>query len=190
MHMGKNTFTLAGYKFTLKNIQYGIHSEETVDFMANLFCDGKLLAEVSNDGHGGSTFAWITAEDHEWGARVASDISKEIWLKCQTGDIIYHDLGTVADETLMLVERNQQVAKLQKNALVLEKDSDLYLHTLQLPGMSIREWEKTDPEFLAIKIAQCMDDGWNVVNTNISKKTYTMADRWRHNSMASSALVS
>ena len=39
----KTTFNLVGHKFTLKNIQYGIHSEETPDFMADLYCDGKFL---------------------------------------------------------------------------------------------------------------------------------------------------
>ena len=40
----------------LKSIKYtGWMSEETLCFTANLYVDGKVFAEVSNQGHGGST---------------------------------------------------------------------------------------------------------------------------------------
>lgn len=97
----KYEFRLAGHTFTLKKVQIcDFMSEETTCFQANLYCDGKLLAQVHNEGHGGATFYYLTADDIDWARQIEAEVRKEVWLVCLTGDIIYHDLGTVADEAL------------------------------------------------------------------------------------------
>ena len=40
-------------KLELKKIKFGPGSRETTQFVAQLYCDGKLVADVSNDGGGG-----------------------------------------------------------------------------------------------------------------------------------------
>lgn len=40
-------------KLELKKIKFGPGSRETTQFTAELYCDGKLVADVSNDGGGG-----------------------------------------------------------------------------------------------------------------------------------------
>jgi len=94
----KNEFKLAGYTFTLKKVRYGIHSEETVDFMAELYCDGRRIATVENDGHGGATFARYDSENFAFAKEVEAAVGEEVWLTCYDGTKMYYDLGTVADE--------------------------------------------------------------------------------------------
>lgn len=89
----KNTLKLAGHTFTLRHIQYGIHSEETIDFYADLFCDGQFLCSCENDGHGGSTFTHCRPETRDRYLKVLEEVGKVVWLTCKTGDIIYHNLG-------------------------------------------------------------------------------------------------
>jgi len=43
------------YKIELRKVKLGIHSEETTDFTAEVWVDGKLVAHAENDGHGGNT---------------------------------------------------------------------------------------------------------------------------------------
>lgn len=173
----KNEFKLAGHTFTLKNIKTcDFMSEETVCFEANLYCDGKLLARVSNDGHGGQTNDYITAKDREWALKVEADVRKEVWLVCQTGDIIYHNLGTVADEIQVLIERNKEISRLQKNKLVLDKadGSGWQFYTLKL-SVDVATAVEMSPEKLTELIAKYQSEGWVVVNTNIPDSIYEAA---------------
>mgnify|MGYP006967378765 CR=1 FL=1 len=127
----KNEIKLAGHTFTLKHIQYGIHSEETVDYMADLYCDGKLIASVENDGHGGCSTARWNHKNLDFAREVELAVRKEVWLTCQDGTQIYYTLGEVADEVLELTERNKEINRLQKKALVLERDGDIYFSTIK-----------------------------------------------------------
>ena len=182
----KTTFNLVGHKFTLKNIQYGIHSEETPDFMADLYCDGKFLCYCENDGHGGATFTHCTPETRDRYFEIMEEVAKKIWLTCRTGDVIYYSLGTVADEILLLVEQNKLVAKLQRNSLVLRRpedytpvDLEIYHKNLDYNGTSVKVYVQDYPGTLAKKIAMAQDEGWEVLNTNIPKKIYEAAKKWR-----------
>lgn len=142
--MKKNTFSLAGHKFTLKNIQYGIHSDETVDYMAELYCDGKRLCSCENDGRGGSTFTRRYPETSDEYFKVLEDVGKEVWLHCLTGDVIYYNLGIVADEVLALVELNKEVARLQRDALVLQRSESYELYTRKL-GATVKIYVQDYP---------------------------------------------
>lgn len=107
----KNTFTLAGMTFRLKNVRYGIHSEETPDYMADLYCGKDLIARVSNDGHGGSTRAHWNSDKMELAMEINEKVRKEVWFTCEDGTKLYYSLGTVADEILYIIENNKLLAR-------------------------------------------------------------------------------
>ena len=165
----KNEFKLAGHTFTLKHIQYGIHSEETVDFMADLYCDGKLIAFVENDGHGGSTNAQWNPDHIDFAREMELAVRKEVWLTCQDGHQIYYTLGEVADEVLDITERNKEINRLQKKALVLERDGDIYFSTIKFKS-PIKDIIEYYPEEFKKHIQQVKEDGWTIVNTNIPEE--------------------
>ena len=165
----KNEFKLAGHTFTLKHIQYGIHSEETVDFMADLYCDGKLIAFVENDGHGGSTNAQWNPDHIDFAREMELAVRKEVWLTCQDGTQIYYTLGEVADEVLDITERNKEINRLQKKALVLERDGDIYFSTIKFKS-PIKDIIEYYPEEFKKHIQQVKEDGWTIVNTNIPEE--------------------
>jgi hypothetical protein len=165
----KNEIKLAGHTFTLKHIQYGIHSEETVDYMADLYCDGKLIAYVENDGHGGCSTAHWNHDNLDFAREVELAVRKEVWITCQDGTQIYYTLGEVADEVLELTERNKEIKRLQKNALVLERDGDIFFSTHELPR-PVTEMVKTLPASLKKIVEKAKSLGWTVVNTNIPEE--------------------
>ncbi len=97
--------TVAGFTFHLENIRRGIHSEETPDYTANLFCNGKKIGTVSNRGDGGATnFSISPGANIEETMRIQKKIGKAVWLTCDNGDRIHHNLGTVADTLYFLEE--------------------------------------------------------------------------------------
>lgn len=162
----KNEFKLAGHTFTLKNIRYGIHSEETPDYMATLYCDGKPIALVENDGHGGSTTAHWNPDHIDFAREVEMAVRKEVWLTCHDGHQIYYTLGEVADEVLDITERNKEIDRLQKNALVLEKEDQLYFSVIKFKH-PIKELLEKFPIAVKKAIWQATDEGWTIVNTNL-----------------------
>lgn len=91
---------MAGHEFDLAYVRFGIHSEETCDYMAVLVCDGQYIGEVENDGHGGATFFRAFNEFVEVAREVEAEVRKVVWLVCKDGTKIFHDFGTVADEIL------------------------------------------------------------------------------------------
>ena len=180
--MAKN-FKLAGRTFTLKNVRFGIHSEETADFTANLYCDGKRIAFVSNNGQGGATNVYYAPENRDSAREAEEAVRKEIWLTCNNGTVINHSLSTVADECLCQYERHELISKYQKTALVIEKSDDWSgnFHLCQL-GAAVKIWVQDYPGTLAKKIAELEDKGWTVVNTNIPTRIYKAAKEWRQTS--------
>ena len=165
----KNEIKLAGHTFTLKHIQYGIHSEETVDYMADLYCDGKLIAYVENDGHGGCSTAHWNHDNLDFAREVELAVRKEVWLTCQDGTQIYYTLGEVADEVLELTERNKEINRLQKNALVLEKEGEIYFSTIKF-NHPVKEMVEKFPVMVEKAVAHAISRGWTIVNTNIPEE--------------------
>ena len=165
----KNEIKLAGHTFALKHIQYGIHSEETVDYMADLYCDGKLIASVENDGHGGCSTAHWNHKNLDFAREVELAVRKEVWLTCQDGTQIYYTLGEVADEVLQLTERNKEINRLQKNALVLERDGDIFFSTIKF-NFPVKEMLEKFPDTTKKSIEHAKSKGWTVVNTNIPEE--------------------
>lgn len=99
----EKTMTVAGHNFRLKNIQFGLHSEETCDFKATLVCDGQPIGVVENIGQGGPTdFHALEGTDIRKTSDILAEIRKIIWNRCMYGPVMYHDFGTIADKLLML----------------------------------------------------------------------------------------
>lgn len=99
----EKTMTVAGHNFRLKDIQFGLHSEETCDFTATLVCDGEVIGTVENEGHGGPTdFCAAAGTDTAKIRQILDAVRKSVWIRCMNGSIMYHDFGTIADKLLML----------------------------------------------------------------------------------------
>lgn len=93
------TFALAGHTFHLEEVQEGIHSEETADYVASLYCDGIRIGTVENDGHGGmTTFHASTFADKDYVLTVKSQVEAITRLTCSDGTKIHWYLGDIADE--------------------------------------------------------------------------------------------
>ena len=161
-----NTFTLAGMTFSLKKVRYGIHSDETPDYMADLYCGKDLIAHVSNDGHGGCTFAHWNPDKVELAKQIEARVRKEVWITCENGSKIYHDLGTVADEILEIIERNKFITRNQKKGLVLEKENEIGLYVRKY-NMTIEEAIAHFPAKVKEEIAKYRAEGYTIVNTNL-----------------------
>jgi len=96
-------FTLAGHVFHLENVCYGVHSEETCDYTADLYADGKCLGKASNFGEGGDTDILPSRKtDFALLKTVEKDISKEVWLVSKNGYKFHYTLGVIADKILHL----------------------------------------------------------------------------------------
>lgn len=95
------TVTVAGHVFHLEEIQKGIHSEETPDYIASLYCDNKRMGTVENDGHGGMTFFHTSRfADLKWVQEIKDAVEKVVWLTARDGTKIYYHLGDIADQIL------------------------------------------------------------------------------------------
>ena len=164
-----NAFTLAGLSFTLKKVRYGIHSDETVDYTADLYCGKELIARVSNDGQGGMTRADLNVKNIDFARKVEETVRKEVRFTCQDGTKIHYYLGDVADEALILHEREKEINRLQKKALVLEGPGT--------DGFMLRKYKAPVPDIAAqmpqvIKrdVAESRRRGYTVLNTNIPEE--------------------
>lgn len=95
------TITVAGYVFHLEAIQTGIHSEETPDYIASLYCDGVRIGTVENTGKGGATLFHASpksALDRRAINAIENDVRKVVCFECLDGTPIHWDLGIVADD--------------------------------------------------------------------------------------------
>lgn len=94
---------LPGHTFRLRDIRFGLHSEETCDFKATLVCDGQPIGIVENLGQGGPTdFHALEGTDIQKTSDILAEVRKIIWIRCMNGPVMYHDFGTIADKLLML----------------------------------------------------------------------------------------
>lgn len=97
------TMTVAGHNFRLKDIQFGLHSEETYDFTATLVCNEEVIGTVENEGHGGATdFYPAAGADIAKIRQILDAVRKSIRIRCMNGSVMYHDFGTIADKLLIL----------------------------------------------------------------------------------------
>lgn len=111
MNKTETTFTFAGHTFSLKDVQFGIHSEETCDYIADLYADGKYIGQASNDGHGGMTFMNGFPEDRTFSEKVRQDVEAQTRFVCDDGTRVHWYLGDVADQVLILMEKEKEARK-------------------------------------------------------------------------------
>lgn len=112
MNKKETTFALAGHTFSLKDVQYGIHSEETCDYIADIYADDKHIGEASNDGHGGMTFVrGCPQENIKFAEQVRKDVEAQTRFVCNDGTKIHWYLGNVADMILILMEKEKEARK-------------------------------------------------------------------------------
>lgn len=179
-------FELAGHKFTLKKVQIcDFMSEETTAFTAEMYCDGKFLCHCDNEGHGGATRTYCTPETKDRYYDIMTEVGRQVWMRCMDGTVLYHNLGTVADETLFYHLLARDVSRNQKNALVFKKavenpddftSSNLYWKPM---GDSIKQMVESNAGLLIAEIVRLQSQGWEVLNTNIPARIYEEAKKWR-----------
>ena len=165
---------IGGHTFTLKHIKYGIHSEETTDYMAELFCDGKRIAFVENDGHGGQAVAHWDRENIDFAREMEMAVRKEVWLTCEDGTKIYYNLGQLADELEFKTAKHKAVTKMQVRSIVVEREDEELLYQMMLASPVV-DVVDNDPDLIVAKIKKLTADGWTVLNTNIPKRLFKAA---------------
>lgn len=137
-------------KLTLKNLKVQeILSEETLCFSADLYEDGKLIAHVSNRGHGGS-----------------NEILPAKGLTYK--DVAHLDNLDTECEILTIAEEMNMVKKYQSNNFILKKGNDTY--TLKTKNnSSFVQLKKFGNYSIWIKnqIAIFENEGYQVLNTNL-----------------------
>lgn len=110
-------------KFELKNIRYNDRlSEETANYSADLYADGKLLAHVGNRGFGGCD------EQHPAKGRTYDDIkAANDWCKANLPKTVYEfgsferDLESVCGE---LLDQHLNAKIEAKNAVIRQKQRE------------------------------------------------------------------
>lgn len=138
-------------KLTLKKVK--VHedmSEETICFSAELYDDGKLVAYVSNRGHGGSNELSPALKGLKY-----SDVAK------------YDNIDTECD-IMTMVEEINVAKKYQTKSLVLKKGDNIY--TRKTPNnKSFAQLKKYGnyKEWLEIEVKKAEAEGYKVLNTNL-----------------------
>ena len=133
---------------SLKNLKFHEDmSEETPCFSADLYQDGKLIAHVSNRGHGGCN-----------DVRPAGDLTHK--------DIEHlYDMDTDCD-IMQLAEDLNFIRKNQGSNFVLEKDGANYT---QKAPKSFAQCKKAPnyKDWLQKKLDSFKKEGYKVLNTNL-----------------------
>ena len=91
-----------GMDFALKNVRLGIHSDETIDFIADLYYNGQLVGLASNNGCGGATDI-IPAKggmSFQEIKNLESLVGVYPFFVFENGHCMYWSLGDIADEII------------------------------------------------------------------------------------------
>lgn len=111
MNKKDTTLAFAGHTFSLKDVQFGIHSEETCDFVADLYADGMFIGQAANHGHGGMTLVNGFPGEKTFSEKVRKDVEAQTRYVCNNGTKVHWYLGDVADMILILMEKEKQARK-------------------------------------------------------------------------------
>lgn len=139
---------------SLKNLKFHEDmSEETPCFSADLYENGKLMAHVSNRGHGGCN-DYQPAKGKTW-----KDIQH------------LTDMNTDCD-IMGLAEELNVVQKNQTKALVIKKGEEMFLIKYK---SSFAQLRKANPNsfsgWINQQIKRQLDQGYEVLNTNLPERT-------------------
>lgn len=133
---------------SLKNLKFfEAGSEETPCFTADLYDNGKLVAHVSNDGHGGSNRVYPVGGIYNKDVEQYMEIDQDCWI-------------------MELAERGNIVKKYQTKAIVIEKNGEIQTVTFK-GNPSISKIKKGGGLHVLIKTRdKYIAQGYNVLNTN------------------------
>ena len=133
--------------YELKKVQFFDEmSEETSCFKAEIWEDGKLVADVSNTGKGGCNDIYVHSKENR--------------------NDIYNKYMELEYEIVKRADEIDQVRTMQTKGIVLKKDGKYY--TLKFP-MGISKWKKNPkfPQWKKINYMACKAKGYQIMNTNL-----------------------
>ena len=136
-------------EYQLKKIKFfDAMSEETPCFTAEIWENGKKVATVKNNGHGGGNLV-----DHIHGVNTYKDVAK------------YDNMDVEAD-IFGLVYDNAETKRFQSKAFVLKKGDKMY--TVKFP-ISITKLKKHKNYAIwkDSQIKRHTKDGYQILNTNL-----------------------
>lgn len=135
-------------KITLKNVKVNeVMSEETLCFSADLFENGKLVAHVSNRGHGG-----------------CNDVQPRKGLTYN--DVKHLDNIDTECDILTMAEEINMVKKSQTKAFVLKKDGNTYTYKQTHSFAKLKKMTGYDV-WIKKELDGLNADGYEVLNTNL-----------------------
>jgi len=133
---------------TLKNVKhFEAGSEETPNFVADLYDNGTHVAEVSNDGRGGSNYV------HPVNGGKYESVRK------------YDNLDVECD-ILGMVYDYSAVTKYQGNCLVMKKGNTLQTVKFNVSIAKIKS-SPNDKTWLENKIKDYQNKGFTIMNRNL-----------------------
>lgn len=135
-------------KFELRKIKYfDAMSEETPCFTAEIWENGKLMAHVKNNGHGGGNMVY------QADGLTYKDVAKfdDIDVECDIFGRVWEDFD---------------IRRLQSKGFVVKKDGKIYTTKFSMPISKLKKasnyatWKNNE-------IAKMTKDGYEVLNRNL-----------------------
>lgn len=167
-------------KIELKNLKINLEfSQETTMFRADLYVDGKKVAECKNDGLGGSTDIYAYPNMYEM-LKKTEDYCKTLPPYIfESGLTLDMDLSMVIDD---LVEKFVNERELKKHLKKLEKNclkgicygtTDCY-HTLTWKNHTIESLLKIPKgrTVIQLKLKELINEGKDILNKNIPQELF------------------
>ena len=121
-------------------------SEETPCFKAEIWENGKHVADVKNDGRGGCNDIYVVSKENR-------------------GDI-YNKYMALEFELMERADEIDQVRKLQTKSFVLKKDGKLHTSKFNLP-LSILKKDRMYDSWKTKMLLHFTDSGYEVMNINL-----------------------
>lgn len=133
--------------FKLKKVKFFDEmSEETPCFTAEIWEDGKHVADVKNDGHGGCNDIHVYSKEN----------------RAQ----IYDKYMKLEVEIMELADEIDRVRQLQTKNFVLKKDGKLYTRKFPLPISKLKK-HKEFSSWKERNFQSMMKEGYEILNKNL-----------------------
>lgn len=133
--------------YTLKKVKFFDEmSEETPCFKAEIWENGKHIADVKNDGQGGCNDIYVHVKENR--------------------AEIYDKYMKLEYEIIERANEIEQIKRLQRNSIVLKKDGKIYKSRYPMPIGKL----KKHSQFSIWKLKtfnDYMNDGYEILNTNL-----------------------
>ena len=127
-------FETENHSISIKNIKwFDENSEETLNFVADLIIDDKLVGRCSNSGRGGFADYYITNGNYEWARNIEKEVSlipnycfpslktsfRDILDKLANFNVIFieNKVKTIRKATYIITELQRRADKYRTNSL-------------------------------------------------------------------------